>query len=163
MDTNFDFVIGLECSNCSFPTLSTSGSTEPPQYPPKILGGHNNAFLKHDHWQMSHLQTTFFNNCTNQLNVSYYTLFLCTHTINYLNCRNYKIGESDQYNGWEAIKVREACAAARWFATHSSRNNVKMSNWAKHPLCQNMRNLRKCQNRASGKTCENLPHNNDGM
>ena len=66
---------------------------------PSKNSGHNNAFLKHDHRQMSHVQTTFFNNCTNQLNVSYYTLFLCTHTINYLNCRNYKIGKSDQYNG----------------------------------------------------------------
>jgi len=77
--------------------ISLSLQQSPPI--PSNNSGHNNAFLKHDHRQMSHLQTTLFDNCTNQLNVSYYTLFLCTHTINYLNCRNYKIGKSDQYNG----------------------------------------------------------------
>lgn len=81
-----------------FQRYQPQGQQSPPI--PSKNSGHNNAFLKHDHRQMSHLQTTFFNNCTNQLNVSYYTLFLCTHTINYLNCRNYKIGKSDQYNGW---------------------------------------------------------------
>ena len=70
--TNFDFVIGLEYSIFSLPTYQPQGQQSTPI--PSKNSGHNNAFLKHDHWQMSHLQTTFFNNCTNQLNVSYYTL-----------------------------------------------------------------------------------------
>ena len=71
-----------------------------PQYPPKNLGitTHFGNTIK-DKCPIYRL--LFFNNCTNQINVSYYTLlFLCTHTINYLNWRNYKIGKSDQYNGW---------------------------------------------------------------
>ena len=84
---------------CYFPTYRPHYQQSPPI--PSKKSGHNNAFWKHDQRQMSHLQTTLFNNCTNQINVSYYTLlFLCTHTINYLNWRNYKIGKSDQYNGW---------------------------------------------------------------
>lgn len=90
--TDFDFF-------CYFPTYRPHYQQSPPI--PSKKSGHNNAFWKHDQRQMSHLQTTLFNNCTNQINVSYYTLlFLCTHTINYLNWRNYKIGKSDQYNGW---------------------------------------------------------------
>ena len=85
-----------------------------PQYPPKNLGitTHFGNTIK-DKCPIYRL--LFFNNCTNQINVSYYTLlFLCTHTINYLNWRNYKIGKSDQYNGWvdhvweaDAVVIRD--------------------------------------------------------
>jgi len=61
---------------------------------------------------MSHLQTTLFDNCTNQLNVSYYTLFYVHIRLTILTAGITKLAKATNITG-ELIIVREASAVAQ--------------------------------------------------
>ena len=109
---------------------------------PSKKSGLNNALWKliRDNCRIYRLLSC--NNYTNQLDVAYYTLSSYLHTVNYLlNCRNYKIGKSDQYITGVLIMSGKLALDARWFMTHlqSYPCGQKIS-------CETFRNLVKCQN-----------------
>ena len=94
---------------------------------PSKKSGLNNALWKliRDNCRIYRLLSC--NNYTNQLDVAYYTLSSYVHTLLTI-CWTVgitKLAKATNITG-ELIIVREACAIARWFATHLS-HNVKMS------------------------------------